>query len=292
MSVVMTRIVSTINLKGGTGKTLMTVALAEFLSEEEKCRVLVIDVDPQTNATVSLISQQDWDQRNDSGRTLAQLFKDKLEGTSSFSIYDSIIRNVSNIHGGIEGLNLLPSSLDLIDLQDKLPLIPATTNYRDDPVTVLEKALKTILEGNEYNYVLIDCPPNLGLITQNALKISDSYLIPVIPDILSTLGIPQIIKRVRQFANNWEKQITPLGIILSKVREINLHRSMALDLENKARTGLYPPVWETKIKEAARSAEAADFDAFPNTLKQKYGYGGYYEVYRSLVTEFRAKCPA
>jgi chromosome partitioning protein len=292
MWIAMTRIISTINLKGGTGKTLMTVALAEFLSEEDKRHVLVIDIDPQTNATVSLISQQDWEQRNNAGLTLAQLFKDKLDGTNSFSINKTIIKNVSNLHGGIQGLDLLPSSLDLIEIQDKLPLIPATTNYRDDPVTVLEKACKTIADRNEYNYVLIDCPPNLGLITANALKISDSYLIPVIPDILSTLGIPQILKRVELFAHNWERQITPLGIILSKVREINLHRSMTQELENKARTGLYPPVWETKIREAARSAESAYFDAFPNTLKQKYGYGGYYEVYRNLTTEFRVRCPA
>lgn len=269
----------------------MTVALAEFLAEEDQRRVLVIDLDPQTNATVSLIDQQTWQRLNNEGRTLAQLFRDKLEGTDKFDIEKAIQRKVSNLHGGIDGLDLLPSSLDLIDLQDRLPFIPQATFFRGNPVTVLEEAIRPILEEQRYDYVLIDCPPNLGLITQNGLKISDSYLIPVIPDILSTLGIPQILDRVKRFERTWGMRITPLGIVLSKVREIGLHRSVAKELERKALSGEYPKIWRTRIKEAARSAEAMDFDARVNTLRQKYGYGGYYDVYSDLKKEFVKECP-
>jgi chromosome partitioning protein len=268
-----------------------TVALAEFLAEYNN-KVLVIDIDPQTNATVSLISQADWKKKNDAGETLAQLFLDKLGGTEKFDMGQTVVHKVSNLHGGIEGLDLLPSSLDLVDVQDKLPLIPVSSDYKGNPVTVLDEVISPYLKRNKYDYVLIDCPPNLGLITQNALKISDSYLVPVIPDILSTLGIPQILDRVRRFEKKWQTSIEPLGILLSKVRGIGLHRAMTAELKGKAAAGTYPPVWDTEIAEASRFAEAMDFDLKPRTLKAKYGYGGYYKVYSDLMDEFLKRCPA
>ena len=75
----MAKVISTINLKGGVGKTQMTVALAEFLAMEHNKRVLLIDLDPQTNATVSLIDENVWFTKDQNGETLLQLFKDKLE---------------------------------------------------------------------------------------------------------------------------------------------------------------------------------------------------------------------
>jgi chromosome partitioning protein len=77
----MTTVVSVINLKGGVGKTTITVALAEFLVIEHGFKVLVIDLDPQTNSTVALIGEDEWKKRNESGRTLYHLFKDKLDET-------------------------------------------------------------------------------------------------------------------------------------------------------------------------------------------------------------------
>ena len=75
----MTTVISTINLKGGVAKTTTTVALADALSSERKKRVLVIDLDPQTNATVMLIGEESWKALNDQEYTLARLFKDGLE---------------------------------------------------------------------------------------------------------------------------------------------------------------------------------------------------------------------
>ena len=73
----MGKIISLINLKGGVGKTTTTVALAEFLTFEKRKKVLVIDLDPQTNATVMLINQEVWKKANDEGRTIHQMFLDK-----------------------------------------------------------------------------------------------------------------------------------------------------------------------------------------------------------------------
>jgi chromosome partitioning protein len=113
----MTNVISTINLKGGVGKTQMTVTLAEFLATQHNKRVLLIDLDPQTNATVSLMDETLWLAKDQNGETLVQLFKDKLDKTSKFDISRAIVKGVSNVGGGIRNLDLLPSSLGLIEIQ-------------------------------------------------------------------------------------------------------------------------------------------------------------------------------
>lgn len=281
----MTKVVSTINLKGGVGKTQMTVALAEFLALLHSKKVLLIDIDPQTNATVSLIDENRWLVKDQKGETLLQLFKDKLEWTSKFDINKVIIKNVSNVAGGIRNLDLLPSSLGLISIQDSLPLIPAGRFYVTSPVTLLKEAISDVLE--EYDFVLIDCPPNLGIITLNGIYISDYYLIPCIPDILSTYGIPQILDRLKNFTTETKIGTTALGIVISMYRaQSRLHDSVIQDLRIRASRKEYPRIFETVIPMSVRSAEAADVNASVNTLKQKYGYGRVFEDYEDLTREF------
>ena len=281
----MTKVVSTINLKGGVGKTQMTVALAEFLAMLHDKKVLLIDLDPQTNATVSLIDENKWLEKDQKGETLLQLFKDKLEWTSKFDISKAIIKRVSNVAGGIRNLDLLPSSLGLIAIQDSLPLIPAGRFYVTSPVTLLQEAISDVLE--EYDFVLIDCPPNLGIITLNGIYISDYYLIPCIPDILSTYGIPQILDRLDHFTRETKIGITALGIVVSMYRaQSRLHDSVIQDLRIRASRKEYPRIFETVIPMTVRIAEAADVNASVNTLKQKYGYGRVFEDYEDLTREF------
>src|SRR4051794_26834139 len=83
-------VVSLINLKGGVGKTTTTVQLAECLVSEFGKRVLVIDLDPQTNATISLIDETKWEALNNAGQTIAQLFLDKLENTTKFNLTSAV----------------------------------------------------------------------------------------------------------------------------------------------------------------------------------------------------------
>lgn len=280
----MAKVISTINLKGGVGKTQMTVALAEFLAMEHNNRVLLIDLDPQTNATVSLIDEKAWLTKDQNGETLLQLFKDKLDKTSRFDINRAIVKRVSNVGGGIRNLDLLPSSLGLIEIQDSLPLIPAGRFYVTSPVTILKEVISGVL--GQYDFVLIDCPPNLGIITLNGIFISDYYLVPCIPDILSTYGIPQILGRVENFKQETKINITPLGIIISMYRaQSRLHDSVIRDLRGRASRGEYPRIFNRIIPLTVRTAEAADFNATVNTLKQKYGYGTVFENYQDLTRE-------
>ena len=137
-------ITSIINLKGGVGKTTITLALAHFLAVEHRKRVLVIDLDPQTNATVCLIPEGEWKARDESGRTLYQLFLDQVKDTHRFNADEAIVRDVSNVGGGIQGLDLLPSSLGLIKIQDRISQLVDFENYSRGPLFALRDALKRI----------------------------------------------------------------------------------------------------------------------------------------------------
>jgi len=280
----MTVTISMINLKGGVGKTTLTVALAEFMAGQYGLKVLVIDLDPQTNATISLMDQNDWKRRNVRGQTLVRLFRDYLEDMKIFSIDEAIVHNASNIGGGIPGLDLLPSSLDLIDIQDEIIKIPSRGLISSRPLTLLGEAICELMTA--YDIVLIDCPPNLGLITQNGLLLSQYYLIPVIPDILSTYGIPQIVNRIRRLEKETGARIQALGVVINKYRQQNaLHRSQVNILTLEAGNTGYQRVFKTIIPENARAAAAMDYSLPGARIHNKYGYETPFIQYQDLTEE-------
>ena len=276
--------ISLINLKGGVGKTSTTVALAEFLASEHGQKVLIIDLDPQTNATVALIGEKEWEKKRVKKETLYQLFKDKIDKTKLFDINKAIARGVSNVKY-VRSIDLLPSSIELVDIQDTLPLISSGQFHSSSPTTILKDALGSVLDN--YDIVLIDCPPNLGIITLNGIRISDYYLIPTVPDILSTYGIPQIVNRIEEFAEVAGVGIKPMGIIISMIRGAsNLHYTTVNLLKKKAKAGDYPRILNTQIPLTVKAAEAADYgEGERKTIKQKYGYGDKYETYFDLSKE-------
>ena len=280
----MATIISTINLKGGVGKTTLTVAVGEILSEAFRKQVLIIDLDPQTNATTMLIGEKKWEKLNIEEHTLAALFNDALEETEEFDLGKTLQKGVSNVRD-VRTLDLIPSSLDLIDVQDKLGTMPSGRFYANNPTEVLHRAVRPILD--EYDYILIDCPPNLGLITLNGLRISDGFIIPTIPDVLSTYGIPQIVTRVSDFSDNIGEPIEPYGIIVSKYQGISpLHqRTMKrLRSDSEKDPDKWPNVFDTVINQADAIASSAEFSPI-NTLRQKYNYGGRYDIFYELAEE-------
>lgn len=281
----MATVISLINLKGGVGKTTTCLALADILAYEYQYKVLVIDLDPQTNVTVSLIHQDDWEKRDKNGLTLKQLFLDAQLDTCVFDSKKAIVKNVSNVSGGIKGLDLLPSSLGLIEIQDKMAMIATTSNYTVKPTEILKKSIEPLLSN--YDFVLVDCPPNLGTVTLNGIFISDYYIIPTIPDILSTYGIPQITNKVSQFAGKENLKITPLGIVITKYRSnLTLHNTTIETLKSKhSNDPNFPRIFKTMIPLTVKAEEASDYNDMPNTLKQKYGYQGLDRVFMRLVEE-------
>ena len=222
----MTKIVSFINLKGGVGKTTTAVNIAAVLAESGKS-VLLVDLDPQTNATVSVIDQEQWDERHKAGQTLYHLFGGMLglDGAEGFDISKAIVEGV----GGVDNLDLLPSSIYLVEIQDRISKID---NAYISHVDILHNAISPAIEG--YDYVLIDCPPSLGVITLNGINISDYYVVPTIPDILSRIGINLIVDRIRDFkAEKTTCKVELGGIIFTKVdKRTNLHALTMRDLRS------------------------------------------------------------
>jgi chromosome partitioning protein len=288
----MAHVGSFINLKGGVGKTTSCVAVAEMLATDwaHGQNVLVIDLDPQTNGTVMLIGEERWEEVNAEGHTLATLFKDALEEDASkrsFDLDSTLIKNASGVTGEYGAaspgrVDLLPSSLDLIDIQDRLTLMSSGQFYSNVPTDILRRAIQGRLD--EYDWVLIDCPPNLGIITLNGLRISDGFVIPTIPDHMSTYGIPQIVTRAAAFAENIGEPIEPLGVIISKYREqSSLHQETVKRLRD-AEGELH--VFRASIPERNTTAEAAEHAA-RQTFRQRYGYDGNYDTFRAIARELR-----
>ena len=275
----MPTVISTINLKGGVGKTTTTVAIAEMLSGEFHKRVLLVDLDPQTNATSMLIGDERWGEINQEGRTLAKLFSDALlePEERSFDVKATLIRETSRVDA-VRSLSLLPSSLDMIGVQDRLGSMSSGRFYAENPTDILRRAVTPIL--SEFDIVVVDCPPNLGIITLNGLRLSQAYIIPTIPDILSTYGIPQIVRRVHEFSETIAQPIAPLGVIVTKYRkQSTVHHAQLRVLEERRDA----PLFETRIPEGNAFADAASPRPV-STLRQKWGREGF-EAYRSLTRE-------
>lgn len=290
-----THVLSFINLKGGVGKTTTAVAVAEMLAQEERKHVLLIDLDPQTNATVTLIKEEKWADMDKDGQTVAQLFDDRLnpQNAPKFEIERAITRQVSTIDDGIARLDLLPSSIRLIDLQDRIPMIALSGNFTANPLEILRVALQPVID--RYDYILIDCPPSLGTVTKNGLRISTGYVIPTIPDIVSTWGIYQIVDNVERFAKDIDRPIPALGIVATKVQKNNLHKRVITDLEEK-RLGRFsepdgfpqPPLFSSRIPQTVDVARGADVDSNIRTLRNKYGDA--YDAYHALTKEIKQLC--
>ena len=276
----MSKIISIINLKGGVGKTTTTVGLAQVLSVEFNKRVLVIDLDAQTNATTMLIGEEKWAEVNKEKQTIAQLFYEGVYPRSEkiFDINKAILKGVSNINE-VKLVDVLPSSLELIDIQEEVIKTPRGVFSTVRPVDLLGRQLDKIKD--KYEYILIDCPPNLGVITRNGLKISEVYIIPTIPDILSTYGIPQIIKCVNKYSKELEKNIKQLVIVINKYREQSpVHRRTLKKLQEE----LDCKVFKTIFKENDIVAGAAEY-INKSTLRQKWGYGGQVNNFIALAKE-------
>ena len=281
----MATVIATINLKGGVGKTTTTVAVAEMLAGEFGKRVLVVDLDPQTNATVMLIEEERWRELDDQRLTVADLFEAALKNDdiSPFDLSRCILHDVGGVRD-VRGVSLLPSSLRLIDLQEKLATMDRGLFYAATPVDILRRAIRPILD--EFDFVLIDCPPSMGLITLNGLRISNYYIIPTIADVLSTYGIPQIVRRVRMFSDRIGEPIEALGILATKYQDqIPTHRTRLLRLREQHDA----PVFETKIPQSDKVSAAAEYREV-GTFRQKWGYGErHFDAFRALAQEIMDK---
>ena len=221
----MTKIISITNQKGGVGKTTTAINLATSLAAIKK-KILIIDADPQGNASTGIGIT--YEEREPS---LYKLIT--LGDHDEKSIKKTIV----------PGLDIIPSSSDLAGSEIELV-----------DVSNREFVLRSIIEKIEnYDFIIIDCPPALGLLTINAIVASHSIIIPLQCEFFALEGLTSLINTIELIKDNYNKKIFIEGILLTMVDKRNTLSSL---VENDVRSHLGEKVYKTTIPRNIRISEA------------------------------------
>lgn len=279
------RIVSFINYKGGVGKTTTTYHIGCSLAEHHGKRVLLVDIDPQSNLSLLCMRYEQYDQFRKQQGTIRDLYR-RFRQENRLGIRDFIVREPIQLRDApLRNLDLLPCDLDMLgeDLGGVLPTISSARGT--NAFQVLEQVAERILREwrflqlalnevrEEYDAMLIDCPPNLYLMTQNALAASDWYVVTVVPDHLSSIGVPILVRKVRDIRERIRRIASIIdqeasfaqfaGIIAVKVRSVDQHKDVLSRL--RAELGPYcrettfsDPIFSTVTTELIGYSEAAE----------------------------------
>jgi len=228
-------IISFINRKGGVGKTTIAVNLGGYLAKSLDRKVLLIDLDAQASASSWLMTQDIYlakivEYPNNPQNSSYQIFRDAIFDETFFNQEIGIQKTVLRDKNG----NALLSNFDLIASNAKLDNLE-----RDDlKIAILQEALINNRIIDDYDYIFIDCPPNMGSASQNALFASDAFIIPIIPDPLSFQGFPELINSASQTLKIAERRRDdhkkPIcgGLILSHSRNTLAMRNTTEDIRN------------------------------------------------------------
>lgn len=305
------RIVSVINYKGGVGKTTVTANIAAELARRGK-RVLLLDMDAQASLTFSFITPEYWNGALKDTHTIKNYFDCISQGYAPAQLSNLIIRppNVNNYlrQVGSSGfIDLVSSHLGLINVDLELATLLGGANMNQAKLNYIKvhgKLRDSIYQSASQNYdiVLIDCPPNFNIVTKNALIASDQILIPAKPDYLSTLGIDylhrsvgQLVSEFNQFASmdSAVQHSNPqmLGVVFTMIQIYSgvPIASQQQFISQTIRLGL--PTFSNYFRENKSIFASAPQDGIPVTLHQ-YSGGTYNNVVteiNSFVDEFTEK---
>ena len=248
----MAKVIAICNQKGGVGKTTTSINLATYLAISGK-RILLIDIDPQGNATSGLgINKHNIKQ----------------------SIYDLLIEEIDPkpiiISTGIDNLSLIPSTLSLTGAEVELVGIMGR-EYR------LKKALSPI--SSEFDYIIIDCPPSLGLLTVNALSAADSVLIPVQCEYYALEGLGQLVNTIDLVKENLNSALVIEGVLLTMA---DFRTNLTNEVINEVKEFFKGKVFNSVIPRNIKITESPGFGK-PMALYDKTSIGA--QRYQEFANE-------
>ena len=258
----MGKIIAITNQKGGVGKTTTTINLASNLAKQGET-VLVVDLDSQGNTTSGLGVD-----KNDVENSVYELLVDDIP------VQDCIRKLVFNSSRGKRKFDLIPSKIDLAGAETEISGI-------EDREYLLRNKIKPICD--EYDYILIDCPPSLSLLTVNALTAADSVLIPVQCEYYALEGLAQLIETIRLIRErlNWHLEIE--GLVFTMY---DSHTKLSRQVVEDVRENLDAYIFEEPIPRNVRLAEAPSYGE-PVDIYERKSAGA--KAYKKLAKELIRK---
>lgn len=225
----MARIICIANQKGGVGKTTSAINLSAALAVSEK-KILLVDCDPQGNATTGI------------GIDKRSIEKNLYHGMTGDADSQDLITDTD-----IDTLKVIPSNIELIGVEVEMVGFPE----REKILTTL---LATVADG--FEYIIIDCPPSLGLLTVNALTAADLVLIPLQCEFYALEGLGQLLQTVKRIRRHLNRDLEIAGILLTMFdKRTNLSQQVAADAQDYFKD----IVFETMIPRNVRLGEAPSF---------------------------------
>ena len=254
-----TKVIAIANQKGGVGKTTTVVNLAAALSARKRT-VLVIDLDPQAHATLGLGFE-------------------KQEGVSLYPVLSGA-RPIEEVIMPTkwENLNLIPSEVDLAGAELEFGM-------REDRLTMIKTALEPVIASGAFDYIILDCPPSLGIVMTAALVATDSVLIPIQAEFLAMDGLALITRSIEMVRGGVNPKLELNGIVFTMVNSV---AKLTQDVINEVRKHFGDKVYETIIPRNIRVSEAPSMGV-PVVFLDSRSKGA--EAYKAFAWEFMAKNP-
>ena len=236
----MAKRISVINFKGGVGKTMLAFHLATGLVRYHEASVLLVDVDHQSTLSILCLGGERWRQKCSAHETINSVFTTFTEKTSMPGreiIVENPLEKRSDYY---QALDIVPATLDLDDTEIELASASSGNAIRSewDKRTLLCEWVDHTSIDEEYDYIIIDCPPATKLVTQNAIACSHGYIIPAIPEAVIIRGVPHLrnlltnriearLEMLARFVSNTGTNISPsyvphtqlVGIVITRIQK-------------------------------------------------------------------------
>ena len=250
----MGKAIAIFNQKGGVGKTTTNINLAACLALKGK-NILVLDIDPQGNTTSGMGISKKANHKN----CYDILIDDRMDPTEAI------------LHTGIDGLDIIPGSVDMAGAEIELVQLEGREKR-------LKKALDKIRDN--YDYIFIDCPPSLGLLTINSLTAVDSVLIPIQCEFYALEGVSQLMSTIEMVKKTFNKGLEIEGVILSM---FDGRTNLSIQVVEEVKKYFGSKVYTTIIPRNVRLAEAPSF-GLPISIYDPKSKGA--EAYAEFAEEF------